>query len=147
MPRGVYDRSKSKEQREGEKAGKIPKVKLEKKGVGRQARQASPAVGGQAVARHTDEYQSFMILQQYFNTLVSGRAALTGDGLSSKEISNELSQTVNTMKTYRERLWPITEGVVETKNGTQGQAQQAIQTPAPAPAFAAAPAPFNTPAS
>jgi leucyl aminopeptidase (aminopeptidase T) len=149
MPRGVYDRSKTKSQRAAAPA-KIVKAgkKYGKKMYGKAAKSTDVVAAAPQAAY--EAAHSLSALEHYFNTLVSARNGnLTSDGEVGKAIHNTLAR----METLAEQIQPWSEKIAATESTIEEKAEtkvaaKAVKAPHITPAVSApvavpAPVPFN----
>lgn len=154
MPRGVYDRSKSKEQRAAEKAGAVkttapatakkaaaPK-KFSKKALNKAAAeiQAPEALVGKAEGGFIGTTRKHD-LTGALRLLTESRAMLNpSNSAQIYKVDNLLGKVIDE---YEKQLFPVIEQqVVETKPVEAVAASNGAPVPAP---VAAAPVPFNPP--
>jgi hypothetical protein len=124
MPRGVYDRSKSKNAKASTTSsgtGTASKVKRTfKKAAASASHVSAPA-----------DFTSFKALSDYLQQITQARHNIS----SSQELDQEIKATVSNLRNLREQLFAVTtEQVI------------ADQKPAQSAAGIAAPVPFNPPA-
>jgi hypothetical protein len=152
MPRGVYDRSKSKAQRAAEKAAApvaaaAPKRKYTKKASAEKAELKNPNLlaekltgEGGAVGGYLGESRR-NTLSAALRLLTESRAMLQpANSSQTYKIDNLLGRVIDE---YEKQLFPVEQQVIETKPvETAPAASNGAPVPAP---VAAAPVPFNPP--
>jgi hypothetical protein len=143
MPRGVYDRSKSKEQRAAEKAaGKPSNPKSVKKYAKKGA--SLTKTGFISLPTLEENHKRLEAMEQYFAILTAAKA---GGALNTK-IEKAINSTIDRMESLAERIWPLNsedtgeahEAVAGKKNGAHSHAASPAPTTQTAPP---APVPFN----
>jgi hypothetical protein len=133
MPRGVYDRSKTKTQREAEKQA-APKKTGRK--IGRKSKTTQPVLyANSGVTSSGAPAEKLASLQSYFQTLVQAQS--TGNfGFS---LSEPIGKTLRRMEQLADQIEPVRE--IEAQTDTAGdteEQEEVAQAPVPAPV------PFNT---
>lgn len=157
MPRGVYDRSKSKEQRAAEKSSSgdsAPKTKRKytRRNLGepKAITKGNDLIGISSGSFHSfhDNKQRLETLQSYFTTLVNAKNA----GLTSQHLDKALTSTLEKTESIASQIWNTSSQTIPTPVQTEiekpAKKNGAHLTAAPAPVAVAAPAPvaFNPPA-
>lgn len=145
MPRGVYDRSKSKAKRDAEKAAQNASSLSPgpgKKTKGKQAKSVSAAAKTATVATGQIGGERNVELYRHLQEMNALRAGLVGPAGHNENllavVDGEIIETVKTLKSWRERAYPTASapGPTAPSNGTAKTAP----VPAPMPAPTAAPA-------
>jgi hypothetical protein len=147
MPRGIYDRSKSKEQRAAEKAdGKPSNPKATKKYSKKGAPAAVSFISSAGFHSLDENHKRLEALEQYFAILTTAKAQNgLSTGLTAK-LDSTIHNTIERMEALANRIWPldskseIGEATQSKKNGSHAHAAQAAPTAQVAPV---APVPFN----
>jgi hypothetical protein len=154
MPRGVYDRSKTKAAKATTSAA--PKAK---RAYNRKAVAAAPAGGtvAHAKADHYEHAHKLEALGKHFTNLISAHQQT---GFASPELTTQVKNTLQRMEHLAEQIvpldWTITkkaedtlsiEDKAEVKVATKAAKAHAAPVAAPAPVAIAVPAPvpFNPP--
>lgn len=144
MPRGVYDRSKTKEQRAAEKAaGKPSNPKAPKRHA--YGKKGAPGVGvlltraasGRAIE---DSHQRMEVLENYFAILTNAKA----QGAQNPRIEKAINLTIDRMESLADQIWPLETADVEDPGHTNKK-NGAHATPQAAPAPVLPTSNFNPP--
>lgn len=131
MPRGVYDRSKSKKGTAGTQASGAGHTASKAKKSWKKTTTAGISAGGSNIG--SDRFSALEGITKYADALARLKSAL---GSSTPELEQEIKATLSTMRNVRETTFNVdTDQVLSSGGDQQRQTASAV----------AAPVPFNPP--